>query len=65
MPRGTLSPFLDGNQRAALASALLFLELNGVGVDAPDDALVDLVLAVATGAASKAEVAGFLEKHSR
>ena len=56
-------PFVDGNKRAALACALAFLELNDVSVDAPDDALTELVLAVATGEASKAAAAVFLEKH--
>jgi death-on-curing protein len=57
-------PFLDGNKRAALASALVFLELNDVAVDAPDDALGEIVVRVATGAASKAEAAVFLEAHA-
>jgi death-on-curing protein len=53
-------PFVDGNKRAALASALIFLELNDVSIDAPDEELVALVLRVATGTASKAEVSVFL-----
>ena len=44
--------------------ALVFLELNGVEVDAADGDLVALVLRVATGDASKAEVAVFFEQHS-
>ena len=57
-------PFVDGNKRAALASALVFLELNGASVDAPDAALVELVVRVATGDASKAEAAMFFERHA-
>ena len=57
-------PFLDGNKRAALAAALVFLELNDVSIDAPDEKIVELVLRVATGKASKAEVAVFLERHA-
>ena len=58
-------PFLDGNKRVALAVALVFLALNDVEVDAPDTELTGLVLRVATGAASKAEVAVFLQKHAQ
>ena len=42
-------PFMDGNKRAGIGAAMLLLELNGVVVDAPIDALYDLTLAVATG----------------
>jgi death-on-curing protein len=58
-------PFVDGNKRAALAVALLFLELNGVELEAPDEAVLDVVLKVATGASSKAEVAVFVARRSR
>ena len=57
-------PFIDGNKRVALASALVFLELNGVSVDAPDHHLVHLVVRVATGEESKSAVAVFLERYS-
>ena len=30
-------PFIDGNKRAALAAALVFLELNDLSIDAPDE----------------------------
>src|SRR5438132_12685420 len=55
-------PFVDGNKRAALAAALVFLELNGVSIDAPDEELTEMVLGVATGEESKAGAAVFLEK---
>ena len=57
-------PFVDGNKRVALASALVFLELNGVSVDAPDHDLVHLVVRVATGEESKSAAAVFLERYS-
>src|SRR5438105_9368597 len=57
-------PFIDGNKRAALAAALVFLELNDVSIDAPDEELAGLVLRVATGEASKAEGAMFLAQHA-
>jgi death on curing protein len=58
-------PFLDGNKRTALMAALAFLERNGVEVDAPEEPLVQLVLNVAEGKATKAEAAVFLSKHAR
>ena len=42
-------PFVDGNKRTALACALVFLELNGVGVLDPRGVLKDAMLAMASG----------------
>ena len=56
-------PFVDGNKRVGLAVCLVFLRLNGVAVRARDDELVDLVMGVAGGTESKADVAVFLSKH--
>lgn len=57
-------PFVDGNKRAALASALVFLALNGEEIEADDDELTELVLGVAQGRVSKAEIAVFLQRHA-
>ncbi len=56
--------FIDGNKRTALACALAFLRLNDVAAHASEDAVVDLVLGVAEGKITKAEVAVFLQKHA-
>ena len=58
-------PFLDGNKRTGLVAALVFLDLNGIEVDAPAGSLHDLTVSVATGRAGKAEVAEFLRSHAR
>lgn len=58
-------PFVDGNKRVGLACCLTFLRLNGMRVRASDDDLVDLILGVAEGRRSKADVAVFLRKHSK
>jgi death-on-curing protein len=58
-------PFLDGNKRTAIAATLTFLEMNGIEVDADEDAFYDLVVGVAEGRVSKAAIAVFLEKHAR
>lgn len=52
-------PFLDGNKRTGAAVALIFLDINGVEIDADEEGLVDLTLRVATGGAGKPEIAEF------
>lgn len=58
-------PFLDGNKRVGAVAALVFLALNGYDFDAPEDDFADMVLTVARGKMSKAEVAGFIYRWSR
>jgi len=58
-------PFVDGNKRVGLAVSLVFLRLNGVRIQATDDALVGLVLDVARGRCGKADVAVFFRQHAR
>jgi len=58
-------PFIDGNKRTAVGAALIFLELNGVQVDADEDAFYDVVIGVVEGRISKASVTVFLEQHAR
>ena len=41
-------PFVDGNKRTALASALVFLELNGITVSDPEGRLYDAMLSLAS-----------------
>ena len=51
-------PFLDGNKRTALGSAMLFLKANGVDVDKYDDAqLYDAMIAIAEKRLDKAGLA--------
>lgn len=40
-------PFVDGNKRTALAAALVFLDLNGVELEDPDERLYDAMIAIA------------------
>lgn len=58
-------PFVDGNKRTGTAAAIVFLNINGVEVDADQDDLADLVLAVAQSKVVKADVVRFLRSHSR
>ncbi len=57
-------PFVDGNKRTGTATALVFLEMNGVAVDADEDALVELVLDVAQSRADKARIAEYFRVNS-
>jgi death on curing protein len=56
-------PFVDGYKRTGLMALLAFLGLNGRRLEAPDDDLTDLVLGVAEGRVTKAEVAVFVRRH--
>lgn len=56
-------PFVDGNKRVGLESALVFLELNGLSVEAADDELVDLVLRTISGEKDKEHIAEFFRDH--
>lgn len=48
-------PFIDGNKRTALASALVFLELNGTSLSDPQEKLYDAMVSLASGNLNKAE----------
>lgn len=58
-------PFVDGNKRTGAVAALVFLEMNGVQFDAPEDDLEDLVRQVATGQADKEAAAAFLRRYDQ
>jgi death on curing protein len=49
-------PFVDGNKRTAYAVAATFLRLNGYRLDLSQDEKFELVLSVAEGRLTKAEV---------
>lgn len=46
-------PFVDGNKRTALASALVFLGMNGVGILDPSGKLESVLLKMAAGKVDK------------
>ncbi len=50
-------PFLDGNKRTALASALVFLELNNVENFDPEMKLYDAMINIANKVIGKKEMA--------
>ncbi len=55
-------PFIDGNKRTALACALVFLELNGLGIRDPNGRLKDAMVGIASGTMQKTECAQLLRK---
>jgi death on curing protein len=57
-------PFVDGNKRAGLASALTFLDLNGIAIDHSSDLLYDATMAVAEGLLEKEDLAALLRRLS-
>lgn len=57
-------PFLDGNKRTAAASAIIFLELKDVEVEADEDGLVELTCSVTRGETGKKEIADFFRSHT-
>jgi len=56
-------PFVDGNKRVGAVAAFVFLALNGIDLDAPEDAYEELVMGVASSRVTKDEVAAFLRRH--
>jgi death on curing protein len=55
-------PFLDGNKRTGAATAIVFLAMNDIDLQANEDALVELTLAVAKGKAGKQQIADVFRK---
>ena len=55
-------PFIDGNKRAALACALVFLEINGVNLVDPRGILKDAMLSMASSKMNKQEFTALLRK---
>lgn len=58
-------PFVDGNKRTGLMTAIVFLGLNGLVLKSRPDELAKLVSGVAAGEVGKAEIAVFFKHHTR
>lgn len=56
-------PFVDGNKRAGAMAALVFLDINGVDIDAPKGKLYEITIAVARSETGKSEIAEWLRQH--
>ena len=58
-------PFLDGNKRVALASSLVFLDINEYEFNCKDEKLYNEIMNLAKGETKKEELIKFYEKHSK
>ncbi|HVW01793.1 MAG TPA: type II toxin-antitoxin system death-on-curing family toxin [Planctomycetaceae bacterium] len=57
-------PFVDGNKRVGAASAIIFLAMNGIEIEADEDGLVELTLKAARGEGEKGEIAEFFRNRA-
>ena len=57
-------PFIDGNKRIALAIGAIFLEINGVTLNAPESEAVVIIEQLASGNISEIELSNWFESNS-
>ena len=57
--------FIDGNKRTALASIIVFLGLNGIDLDAPQEAATAMILSLAAGEITEDVLARWIADHIR
>lgn len=55
-------PFIDGNKRVGLASALVFLDINSIELNDPDEKLYDAMISIAEKKLSKLDLSKLLEQ---
>jgi death-on-curing protein len=58
-------PFRDGNKRIALLAAVIFLSINGLVFVAPDDEVVEKMLALASGSLDEERLAEWIRSSTR
>jgi death on curing protein len=58
-------PFIDGNKRTGIACTVLFLKQNGIPFSAKNSELEKFTLRVASSKIGLAQIAKWLENHSR
>jgi death-on-curing protein len=58
-------PFIDGNKRVALASSLVFLDINGYTFNCKDEIVYKEMMNVAKGEVKKEELIKYYENHSK
>lgn len=56
--------FIDGNKRVAFQAMYVFLGLNGLQVQAPEESVVALMLSVASGTTTEGELARWLDENT-
>lgn len=58
-------PFIDGNKRTALASMIVFLGVNGVDLDVPQEEATAMILGLAAGEITEDLLARWIADHSK
>ena len=56
-------PFIDGNKRTALTSMLIFLDINNITYDIPQDELENKVIQVSTKDISRQQFKNWIKKY--
>jgi death-on-curing protein len=54
-------PFVDGNKRTGILSAVVFLSLNGIAVEFDEAEIVAMIYGLAAGEKSEEEIAAWLQ----
>jgi len=54
-------PFIDGNKRTGLLCAVVFLDINGMTIDFPDDRLYQAMIDIAEKRFDKKSFGGLLQ----
>jgi death-on-curing protein len=57
-------PFIDGNKRTALASALVFLDINRYTFTSSEEIVYETMVSVAKGEIRKEQLGAFFKKYS-
>lgn len=57
--------YVDGNKRVGFMAAYVFLDVNGLEIDAPEPEVVERMEGVAGGSVSEPELADWLRAHTR
>jgi death-on-curing protein len=57
-------PFVDENKRTGAVASIVFLTMNGVDINADEDAFERLIIATAEGKIDKASIAQFFRDNS-
>jgi death-on-curing protein len=58
-------PFIDGNKRVALASSLVFLDINGYTFNCKEEMVYEKIMNVAKGELNKEGLIKYYEKYSK
>jgi death-on-curing protein len=58
-------PFVDGNKRTGAVAAIVFLSLNGIELEATQEALENIVRGVAKGEVGKDAITDFFRRNTR